>query len=338
MAVSRKQLMRLIRLVARLKENRYPNCATFAEELRGLDLEENLNLACTPKTIARDIAVLKRDFGAPIAFDFMQNGYYLTNHGWTFSCPQIYDDTSLLSAVLGARVAEHIFPQPLKQQIRDAVDYLLTGNESDFLDTTQINSLVVIPSNRTPIDADVFMPLFHAWQRHEICRISYTDSRGNATERNFEPHALIFYDGMWYAKGFCHKRQEMRTLALPRMKSVVLSGIRFTPDPKIVATANEEGIFDHDMVENVIVHCDDQLAKIIQTRPLHHEQEVVECPDGGCNICVKRMTRFHLVTWVMRQCGRATIVQPEECRKEVAGFAEKIHILHISKKSFNHGK
>ena len=179
------------------------------------------------------------------------------------------------------------------------------------------------------------MPLFHAWQRHEICRISYTDSRGNDTERNFEPHALIFYDGVWYAKGFCHKRKEMRTLALPRMKSVALSGVKFTPDPKIIATANEEGIFDHDMVSDVVVHCDDQLAKIIQTRPLHHEQKVVECSDGGCDILVKRMTRFHLVTWVMRQCGRATIVQPEEKRREVVEFAriiQKNHIYQLEKK------
>ena len=125
MAVGRKQLVRLIRLVARLKENRYPNCTTFAAELRQLDLDENLNVACTAKTIARDIIVLKRDFDAPIAFDASQNGYYLTDHDWTFSCPQIFDDTCMLSAVLGARVAEHIFPQPLKQQIRDAVNQFL---------------------------------------------------------------------------------------------------------------------------------------------------------------------------------------------------------------------
>ncbi len=331
MAVGRKQLVRLIRLVAQLKENRYPNCSTFATELKQLDLEENLNVACTAKTVARDIAVLKRDFDAPIAFDASQNGYFLTDHDWTFSCPQIFDDTCMLSAVLGARVAEHIFPQPLKQQIRDSVDFLLTNNNPSFLDTTQVDSLVVIPSNRAPIDADVFMPLFQAWQRHEICRISYTDSRGNDTERNFEPHALIFYDGVWYAKGFCHKRKEMRTLALPRMKSVVLSGIRFTPDHKIIATANEEGIFDHDMVSDVVVRCDDQLAKIIQIRPLHHEQEVVECPNGECNIHVKTMTKFHLVTWVMRQCGRATIIQPKGCRSEIEEFAKKLLEDHFIK-------
>ena len=92
--------------------------------------------------------MLKRDFNAPIDFDPSRNGYYLTHHEWTFSCPQIFDDSCMLSAVLGARVAEHIFPQPMKKQIRDAVNYLLANNNPDFLDTAQVDSLVVIPSNR----------------------------------------------------------------------------------------------------------------------------------------------------------------------------------------------
>ncbi len=330
MAVGRKQLVRLIRLVARLKENRYPNCTTFAAELRQLDLDENLNVACTAKTIARDIAVLKRDFDAPIAFDASQNGYYLTDHDWTFSCPQIFDDTCMLSAVLGARVAEHIFPQPLKQRIRDAVDFLLTNNNPSFLNTTQVDSLVVIPSNRAPIDTNVFMPLFQAWQRHEICRISYTDSRGNDTERNFEPHALIFYDGVWYAKGFCHKRKEMRTLALPRMKSVILSGVSFKPDPRIVATVNEDELFDYESVKDVVVTCDDYLAKIVPVRPLHPEQEIIPLKDGGCEIRVKEIPLFRLQIWIMRQCGRATVEKPKEIRQQIKDFASSIIKCHAN--------
>jgi predicted DNA-binding transcriptional regulator YafY len=328
MPVNKKQLVRLVRLVAQLKENRYPNCASFAADMRKADIEENLNLSCTAKTIARDIQVLKRDFNAPIDFDPSRNGYYLTHHEWTFSCPQIFDDSCMLSAVLGARVAEHIFPQPMKKQIRDAVNFLLTNNNPDFLDTAQVDSLVVIPSNRTKIDAKVFMPLFYAWQNHEVCHIAYKDSKGKATERDFEPHALVFFDGVWYAKGFCHARKEMRTLAAARMKSVVPTGRHFEPDPKIVSTANEEGIFDREIVKDVVVHCDDYLAKIIQTRPLHIEQKVISTSDGGCDIIVEEMTKFRLITWVMHQCGRAILRQPLELCKEISDFANLISANH----------
>ena len=262
------------------------------------------------------------------AFDKARNGYYLRHHGWDFSCPQLYDDIEMLAAVLGARVAEHIFPEPMKKQIREAVDYLLTYNNPDFLDTTQMDSLVVIPSNRTKIDEKVFMPLFQAWQRHEMCHIEYNDSRGQSSSRNFEPHALVFFEGIWYAKGYCHTRKEMRTLVMSRMKSVVLTGKYFEPDPEIIKTANENGIFDAEMVDDVIVHCDDYLAKFISTRPLHPDQEVIEKPDGSCELHVKCMAKYRLITWVMHQCGRAIVTSPQCCVELIANFGKKINFEH----------
>ena len=197
MPIGKKQLQRLIRLIAQLKENRYPNCATFAAAMRQADIEENLNLACTPKTVYRDIQLLKTDFGAPIRFDRAHNGYCLTRRDWTFACPQTYGDSEMLAAVLGARVAEYIFPEPMQKQIRAAVDYLLAHSNPTFLDTAQIDSLVVIPANRSRIDAAVFMPLFRAWQSQELCRIEYVSSKGEKTIRDFELHALIFFEGVW---------------------------------------------------------------------------------------------------------------------------------------------
>ena len=330
MPMGKKQLQRLIRLVARLKENRYPNCASMAAEMRKADLEENLNLACTGKTIFRDIQTLKSDFGAPIRFDKSRNGYYLADHDWNFSCPQICDETEMLAAVLGARVAEHIFPEPLRKQVRDAVDYLLTGNNPAFLDTAQMDSLVIIPANRTKVASEVFIPLFRAWQKHELCRIEYTSSKGESTVRDFEPHALIFFEGVWYAKGFCHTRRSARTLVLSRMTGVVQLGRFFKPDPKIIRTADEEGIFDPEIVRGVVVECDEYLANIIQTRPLHPEQRIEPLPEGGCRISVDKMSKYRLITWIMHQCGRASVSSPKSVQNDVLTFANKIREKCVS--------
>ena len=327
MPIGKKQLQRLIRLVAQLKENRYPNCSSFAEAMRKADLYENMNVSCTAKTVFRDIQMLKNDFDAPIKFDHTRNGYYLAHHGWNFSCPQIYDDSEMLAAVLGARVAEHIFPNPMQKQIRNAVDYLLTYNNPDFLDKTQIDSLVIIPSNRTKIDADIFTGIFYAWQNHKVCHVEYKDSKGNCSERNFEPHALVFFDGVWYAKGYCQTRKEMRTLVLPRIQSITVTPEEFEPDPAIIKTVNEEGIFDPEMVENVVVQCDEYLANIIQTRPLHPEQVIIPNANG-CELHVTRMSKYRLITWVMHQCGRAMVITPIGCRSEISNFSKLINIQH----------
>ena len=328
MPIGKKQLLRLIRLVAQLKENRYPNCSSFAEDMRRADLDENLNVACTAKTIFRDIQTLKDDFKAPIKFNKSRNGYYLTRRNWNFSCPQTYEDSEMLAAILGARIAEHIFPDVMRNQIRNAVDHLLARNNPEFLDKAQIDSLVILPENRTKIDAEIFMNIFYAWQNHNVCRIEYLDSRGNESERYFEPHALIFLDGVWYTKGFCHKRKEMRTLVLARMTGVVVSERTFKVAPSIVKSTQEDDIFDQEMVKNAVVHCDEYLTKLLSVRMLHPEQKVKLLPDGSSEFHVKKVSRLKLITWIMHQCGRSALLSPAAVASEIKNFAENIVNKH----------
>ena len=329
MPISKKQLIRLVRLVASLKENRYPNCSSFAAELRKADISENINVACTPKTIARDIQILKDDFGAPIKFNASRNGYFLTRRNWNFSCPQLFEETAVLSAVLGARVAEHIFPEPLRHDVRSAVDYLLTNNNPDALNQIQVDSLSVIPSNRIRVDTSVFMPLFQAWEKHEICHIDYEDSRGQKTSRSFEPHTMVFYDGAWYTKGFCHLRNQMRTLAVARMKSVTSTGKKFVPDQKIIRSVTEDDVFDYETVENVVVHCDSYLTKLLPVRPLHPTQIIRRLPNGESDVSVAKLPRQRLITWTLHQCGRATVIEPICVKEIIIDFSKTITNKHL---------
>ena len=50
----------------------------------------------------------------------------------------------MLALVLGERIAEEVFPEPLRSRIGSAVDEILKGNNPDFLDTTLIHSLKVL--------------------------------------------------------------------------------------------------------------------------------------------------------------------------------------------------
>jgi hypothetical protein len=45
MDIKNKQLLRLIRFVAELKKNNYPNCNTFIKKLRDIDLDENIDIS-----------------------------------------------------------------------------------------------------------------------------------------------------------------------------------------------------------------------------------------------------------------------------------------------------
>ena len=324
MPINKKQLQRLTRLAAKLKENRYPNCKTFAEELTRLDVEKNLNIACTEKTIFRYIQTLQKEFKAPIAFDRARNGYYLKHHGWTFNTLYIHSEEELLAAVLGARVAEHLFPEPLRSTIRHAVDQQLAANNPDFLDCTMVKSMVVAPAMQAPIAPEIFMIVFRAWQKHEALDIVYKDIENQLSTRRIEPHVLIFNDGVWYVKGICLLRHETRVFAIHRIVSAIASGKYFEPDEKIINETMLVQIFEKDNIKNAEILCDGYLRNLLQAKPIHAKQTITPAGEDKYLVRIPAITEFELVNWVIHQCGRATLLKPIVLRKQIRDFAEKI--------------
>ncbi len=160
------QLHRLTRIAAMLKENRYPNSESLQKEFHRIAIENGINIECSQKTILRDMKVLEHEFDCPLAFDRRRNGYYLKHHGWDFICPALLDENEMLASVIGARISEEIFPEPLRSKIRASVDYLVNNNNPDFLDTANMQSIAILSGLHINITPSIFMAVFTAWQRH----------------------------------------------------------------------------------------------------------------------------------------------------------------------------
>ena len=59
MPLQKSQLLRLLRISALLKENRYPNSESLVQEFRRLAVEEELPIDCGRKTVLRDMKLLQ---------------------------------------------------------------------------------------------------------------------------------------------------------------------------------------------------------------------------------------------------------------------------------------
>ena len=55
----------------------------------------------------------------------------------------------------------------------------------------------------------------------------WTASRDEQTRRRFDPYHLASVDGQWYAVGYCHARQEIRTFSPGRVRSLELTDETF---------------------------------------------------------------------------------------------------------------
>ncbi len=317
----KKQLHRLMHIAALLKENRYPNSQTLIREFERISLEDGLDIACGKKTILRDMEILEKEFNCPLGFDRAQNGYFLKHHGWDFIAPAILDENEMLAAVTGARIAEKIFPAPLKNRIREAVDYLLQNNNPNFLDTASMNSMNILSGLYVSIDPEIFMTLFQGWQSRHCVEIVYADYRGGLTKRIIEPHTLVFYHNSWYTKAMCHKKNEPRTFALQRIKEArLLENDDFEINMQIVKSVNPDDFLGFAKINGVKLAVNNFALDQLKAAPLHSQQKIN--PDNTVDI--PAVSKEVLFPFIFAQQGNAVLLAPEELRRELKTELEKM--------------
>ncbi len=222
---ARMQVFRMARIVALLKKNLMPSPEKLLKEYEKLEYEENqlIRAKYSLRTVYRDVDSLKNDFHCPIAYDRTNKGYYLTDRDWEFNCPAQLSESAMLALILGARIAEDIFPEPLRIRIASAVDEILKGNNPDFMETTLIHSLKVFAESGAVDESEIFPVAFEAWQTHRQLRIFYDDMKGGELmERIVDPHVLFLYAREWRIKAYCHLRKSPRTFVEWRLPGVFL--------------------------------------------------------------------------------------------------------------------
>ena len=320
MPMQKSQLHRLMRIAALLKENRYPNSETLVREFRRIAVEEELEIDCGKKTILRDMKVLEHEFGCPLAFDRARNGYYLKHHGWDFIAPALLDENEMLAAVIGARIAEEIFPSPLKNKIRNAVDYLLQNNNPDFLDTANMESLSILSGLYANIEPEIFQTLFQGWQTNHRVKIFYADWQGELSERIIEPHTLVFFNNSWYTKAFCYLKKQPRTFALRRIKKAELLKSDFEPDKEIISSVNPDDFLGFEKIKNVKLSVAAHALDRLKSSPLHTHQIIHE--DGTVEI--PAVSKEVLFPFILSQEGNVKLLEPAELKSELKGKLQKM--------------
>ena len=69
----------------------------------------------------------------------------------------------MLALIVGGRIAEEVFPDPVRGRITKSVDELLKGNSPEFLEKTLIRSLKVFAEGGVAENPSVFSTVFEAW-------------------------------------------------------------------------------------------------------------------------------------------------------------------------------
>lgn len=315
-----------MKLVAMLRENKYPNYRKLLSVMRRLHTDAEYKIS--QKTVQRDVQFLISRYNAPIAFSNGKRGYYLTDQNWRFEVPQL-DSDDMRAVVLGARLAETIMPEPLAGKIADAKDNLLCENMTGLAPNATLISLVATGA-RIPVNADIFREVFEAWQAHRGLSIKYSPSNGDkVSEMLIEPHVLAFHEGLWYIKAVIVSRdgdtlpeRTIRTLALHRLKSAVLFPGRFEPDMELVKEVNEGGIFNFPLLDEVRLRFSG--AAVSYALESYDPGLVDRESDGSVTVTLYDVIEFKIINLVLNEGGDVQVLFPPELAQKVISKAKKV--------------
>ncbi len=326
MAGDISKMTRLMKLVALLRKNSYPNHRKLQRALRMLDMTSEY--AVSQKTIQRDVRYLREAYHAPIAYDNGKRGYYLTDPAWKFEVPQL-EEEEMRAVTLGARLAETIMPEPVSSQIRDAAETLLCDNPSG-LDANAVLIALVAQGARIPVSPAIFREVFEAWQMRRGLSVKYRRSMtGEIREYVLEPQVLAFQDGLWYVKavivsenGLTLPERTIRTLALNRVQSAALYPGRFEPDLRLIEEVNEGGLFQFPTIDEVVLRFTDYA--IPYARENYEPELIEEQPDGSLLVTIYDAIDFKIVNLVLNEGGAVQGVSPPELAERVIKQAKQV--------------
>lgn len=190
-------------------------------EMSGPELARRLEIDV--RTVRRYIVRLQ-DMGLPIESERGPYGAYRLRGGYRVP-PLMFSDAEAVALTLGLLAmrefrfpvevaavegalakAERVMPPPLLQQVRSLQD--------------AISFHVSMPA--VVLEPEVVVTLSLAVKQRQGVSLRYRSGTGEETERELDPYGIVFNNGTWYASGYCHLRQDVRTFRLDRIVQVDL--------------------------------------------------------------------------------------------------------------------
>jgi predicted DNA-binding transcriptional regulator YafY len=186
------------------------------KQMSGAEMARRLEV--DGRTIRRYIVMLQ-DMGIPVEAERGPYGAYQLQRGYKLP-PLMFTDAEAVAMTLGLLAirefhfpvdvaavegalakTERVMPEKLLQQARGLQEAI----------TFNVAPPAVLPH------FDYIAILSSAVQQRRRVHLAYQSWGGDDSERDFDPYGIVFNEGYWYASGYCHLRQDLRTFRLDRI-------------------------------------------------------------------------------------------------------------------------
>jgi len=171
-----------------------------------------------------------QDLGIPIEAERGRNGAYVLSAGFKLP-PMMFTNEEALALTVGLISARRLNLAETDRAIESAFAKLERVMPLDLKSRvralTETITLDPNPSSSTPPSEVVLTTMSSAAQLQQRVHIHYHPPQGEDTERGFDPYGLTYYLQRWYAVGYCHLRQDLRSFRLDRITHIDILNAHF---------------------------------------------------------------------------------------------------------------
>jgi predicted DNA-binding transcriptional regulator YafY len=152
-----------------------------------------------------------------------------------------------------------------------------------------------------------------AAQQQRRVHMRYRSSKGEGSERDFDPYGLLYRNGCWYVGGHCHLRRGLRSFRLDRVEEVEMSELQFTRPTDFDAGAHLDfsiATLPRATPVEVLLHTD------LKTAMLELGEHIGLFEPHPAGVLFK--TRTDGIDWMARQLARASFPFEIQAPQELA--------------------
>ena len=279
------------------------------------------------RTLQNDLCYLRGVYGADIRYDIHERRYILESAGIFHVNLKITEsEITALSAGLG--MASHFLPH-LKDSVRSLWEKLGKYIPDEILSLgSEVISSTMNAIPVAEIDAEIFRTLIESKRSGKSVNILYSAPGRMPKQWTLSPYDFYFRGNAWYMVSYNHKYENLGIHRISRIISASNSEKEYiTPD---------EGGFDEGYVLSawhvipgkekipVKVRISEPLAETFREIKWHPTQKIKESDEGGIILTAEVPNLYEFARWVMSGAPHITVIEPDELKEIVTGFAEEV--------------
>ena len=310
MAKFKPQHSRLLFLDKKIREGKYPNCSSLAEEWE-----------VSVKTIQRDLDYMRYQLDAPIEYSSKHRGYIYTEAQYQLPAMDIRE-----SDLFGVYLADKLLVQYEGTPIYDSLCSVFEKIEQSLPNKISTDpaadqaKFTVLPPFSTSISPVVWETVVDCLRSSKQLKICYKTPGRNPTERLLDPYHGVRFEGDWYVVGYCHFRGEIRTFSLSRIIMAEENGALFEIPADFdfgKLSGSHFGVHWGDGEIYVKLRFLKKVADYVMERIWHPSQEVSVCSNGDVELSMTVNHLLELKRWVLSWGADVKVLEPDHFVEDI---------------------